>query len=335
MQYGAETPEQPKSQQAKPDFEPIKLSVFPNSSDSGEANLRFVKPGHWTEAALATKANNFDFVGALDANVKPAASGNAVDLPRTAYQLQIARPAVLPKGQPKRLVFPLFVPDDLSRAWLATELHGRDGGAQAMPDAEPLALMRPYQFFLVVLAGEPDRYRPLEMLDSVRAPHGGDALNYYRVVAPPLKKPLPLPAAALQWSSIAYMIWDDVDPQLLTEEQQQALVDWLHQGGQLIISGPKIFGSTGRKNFPAQLFAGARRGTVENLRRDVGALNQRWTLPGDKQPGNAVDADEFVERREASCPKGRAVRADCGRTNCRRARWARANRSHCVSADGT
>jgi hypothetical protein len=46
--------------------------------------------------------------------------------------------------------------------------------------------------------------------------------------------PHSLPSNALAWTNIAYLIWDDVDPSLLSPEQQQAIVDWLHWGGQLI-----------------------------------------------------------------------------------------------------
>ncbi len=94
---------------------------------TSEGNARWIKPGHWSVGVLEAKANNFDFLGRLDAYVKQTAEGTAVDLPRTPYQLQIARPAVLPKGQPKRLEFPLFVPDDCSRPWLASEFRSRGG----------------------------------------------------------------------------------------------------------------------------------------------------------------------------------------------------------------
>jgi hypothetical protein len=37
---------------------------------------------------------------------------------------------------------------------------------------------------------------------------------------------------------IAYIVWDDVDPSVLTADQQSAMLDWLHWGGQLVLSGP-------------------------------------------------------------------------------------------------
>ena len=48
-----------------------------------------------------------------------------------------------------------------------------------------------------------------------------------------------LPTNALYWTSIAYLLWDDFDPALWDVDQQRALIDWLHWGGQIIISGPE------------------------------------------------------------------------------------------------
>lgn len=279
----ADAPDQPAAQPAKPDFEPIKLSILPQDVSSSDGNLRLIKPGHWSDAVLESKANNFDFIGEVDASVNQSAAGDPIDLPRSPFQLQVVRPAILPKGQPKRLEFPLFVPDDCTRPWLAAELRNRGGSLQSALGSEPLSLMRPYQYFLVVLAGEPDRYRPLEALDSIRAPHSGEALHYYRVVAPPLKKPLPLPSNALAWSSIAYVIWDDVDPELLTEPQQQALVDWLHQGGQLIISGPKSLDQLGEKTFLHEYLPALPGEPLKISADTLAPLSKRWTLPVKKQ----------------------------------------------------
>ena len=57
----------------------------------------------------------------------------------------------------------------------------------------------------------------------------------------PNKRPA-LPSNALYWTSIAYLLWDDSDPALWDIDQQQALIDWLHWGGQIIVSGPDALG---------------------------------------------------------------------------------------------
>ena len=38
--------------------------------------------------------------------------------------------------------------------------------------------------------------------------------------------------------SIAAVLWDDLDPSGLSADQQQSLLDWLHWGGTLVVSGP-------------------------------------------------------------------------------------------------
>ncbi len=42
----------------------------------------------------------------------------------------------------------------------------------------------------------------------------------------------------INWSSTAIAVWDNTDPGLLDSQQQTALLDWVHWGGQLIINGP-------------------------------------------------------------------------------------------------
>ncbi len=235
-----------KKDKPKPDFDPVKLRILPQKTDEKDVALRYVKPGHWTAAVEELKANNFDFQGQLYAEARADAAGQPVELEHTANRIAITRPAPLAKGQQKFLELMFFVPRDRAKqTWLSTELRSRGGGVAATPGAEPLSMMKAHQYHMVVLANTPDRYKRLETLDSVKAPHTSGNLDlesnlrYYTVVTPPLTKPLPLPTNVLAWSSIAYLVWDDVDPALLSPEQQQALIDWLHFGGQLIISGPK------------------------------------------------------------------------------------------------
>jgi hypothetical protein len=246
-----------KKEKPKPDFEAIKLTVIPQKSGEGESRIRFVKPGHLTAAVEETKANNFDFVGQLFAEVREEGLGKAVDLERTPQKLSFLRPAALGKGVPKHFETMFYVPGNMKKAWLASELRSRGGGIAATPGPEPLSLTRPYQYNIVVLGLESDRYRPWEKLDSIKAPHRpdnagrdlGSSLKYYDVIPIPAIKPVPVPSSALAWTSIAYVVWDDLDPSLLTAEQQQALVDWLHWGGQLIISGPKSLDQLRDKSF--------------------------------------------------------------------------------------
>ena len=87
-----------------------------------------------------------------------------------------------------------------------------------------------------------------------------------------------------------YVIWDDVDPQLLNERQQHALIDWLHQGGQLIISGPKSLDQLGEHTFLHDYLPALAGEPLKISTETLAPLNQRWTLPVNKRAGKSLAA---------------------------------------------
>lgn len=219
-----------RREREKPPFEVENLWIQPNSL----AIEQSVKPGHWTSATLTALANRDDFSGLLA--VEP------LDLPQAPFRLGTTRPLVLSKGQRKTAETLFFLPVGFSRQQVATQLTTNRGG-ELTKTGHRLRVIPEQQYFFVVLAGEPDRYRYLRDLDSVRAPSNPfDTMSsdaHYRVVIPHVKSRAPLATNPLGWTNTAYLLWDTFDPSKLTLAQQQALVDWLHWGGQLIISGPE------------------------------------------------------------------------------------------------
>ncbi|MGD9633510.1 MAG: hypothetical protein AB7U97_09555, partial [Pirellulales bacterium] len=144
-----------------------------------------------------------------------------------------------------------------------------------------------YQYFFVVLAREPARYSLLKTLDSVSVPWDGeteaddtDDPLHYRVSMLPIERSILLSDNALTWSSTAYVLWDEVDPKVFTPEQQRALVDWLHWGGQMIVNGPDsldlLKGSFLEKHLPA-VSGGGREITAADLQ----TLNDHWLIRTD------------------------------------------------------
>ena len=105
--------------------------------------------------------------------------------------------------------------------------------------------MPSYQYHFVVLAKTPARYSYVKTIDSVRVPFNGETemdstedTYHYVVVELGADQLDLLPDNPLTWTSIAYVLWDQVDPgDPFPADQKKALVDWLHWGGQLIISG--------------------------------------------------------------------------------------------------
>jgi hypothetical protein len=202
-------------------------------------SLRLAKPGHWTTTVQAMRANLDNFEGRITCAVLDA-KGRPVALPHTPYQMTSSRPAVLAKGRTKRVENELLVPTDVPRMQVRSQLTRTDGRDAAVSD-ELWTLMPSNQYFFLVLAREPARYAYLKITDTVRAPfedETGDFPPHYRVVLADASKSLPLPSNVLTWTSVAYIIWDEVNLDRMTPAQEAALVNWLHWGGRLIINGP-------------------------------------------------------------------------------------------------
>lgn len=206
----------------------------------GGISLRLTKPGHWTTTIQPMKANLADFEGRVTlAPVTPG--GQVLPLPHTPYKMTSSRPAVLAKGRAKRIESELLVPSDVEKLNVSYELFNPTQGMAAPPAIEPWTLMPSHQYFMIVLAREPNRYAYLKVVDSIRAPFEdelGSSLPHYRVVLADGNKPLPLPSNVLTWTSVAYVVWDEVNIDRMDPAQREALVDWIHWGGRLIINGP-------------------------------------------------------------------------------------------------
>lgn len=220
------------------------LGVYP--SDKLTAGLKPVKPGHITEFTWGARANLADVRGELQLSVVDRNSGTPLLVPGTRFQLTYSRSVVLPKGQEKRfrLLYPLPVsePRKVAKFAMRHRLIPRQSKRSLNLTRDPVTPIPGYQYFLLVLAAEPDRYAFVKQLHAIRQPPFDLAASepevYYQVVMSDAERPAPLPEHPFAWSPIAYILWDDLAPQRLTENQARSLVDWLHWGGQLIISGP-------------------------------------------------------------------------------------------------
>ncbi|MBN2475094.1 MAG: hypothetical protein JXB62_10835 [Pirellulales bacterium] len=281
-----------KKEKEKPDFEVTRLATRPSDrSPGGEGDPLGApcKPGHWTATTLAAKTNNFDFVGNLEteAGMFRSAGWQPVPLPNTPFQLATARQVSLPKRQPKVFESVLFLPPHERQAVVNYRLTWRKGGRLAWENsAQRLAKMPSYQYHFVVLARWPARYTYLTKLDSIAPPADSLTSNpvkpYYRVsFVQGDRRPL-LPAYGLLWTSTACVLWDDAEPGSLTLDQQQALLDWLHWGGQLIISGPDSLDSL-RDSFLAPYLPATSSGARELVEADFQPLhdwaNGRKSVP--------------------------------------------------------
>lgn len=234
----APDPDKPEVEKPKlkPDFEFVRLASLPSNKVTADL---WIKPGHWTAATLDAVAHNFDYQAELRADFQAVS-------PVAPFQLETSRPASLPKGQTKQFELVAFGPTGLfvgdTVANLNVRLTPRGKTRSVMRESFPVRRLLPHQFHFVVLARDPDRYQYLRALDTFlpRVNEIFDPLEstHYFVLAPPSEQRAPLPLSALHWTTTAAVLWDDQDPAVLSPLQQQALVDWLHFGGQLVINGP-------------------------------------------------------------------------------------------------
>jgi hypothetical protein len=269
--------EQSQQEGADPRVDP--LVVEPGTAKS---DARAVKPGHWTTGSERMRAIYQDFVGESATSVVNS-RGDAYPVGGTPVVLESTRPVTLAKGKPKQIETTFLVPQSGGAMQVRSELTER-GFGRSLRKQMPVAPMPSYQYYFVVLAKEPSRYALVKTLDSVNVPWDGeteaddtDDPLHYRVVSLTADRVIPLPDNPLTWTSIAYVLWDEVDPKLFTPEQSRALVDWLHWGGQLIVSGPdsldRLKGSFLEPYLPATS-GGSRQIAADEL----GVLNRNWTI---------------------------------------------------------
>jgi len=129
-------------------------------------------------------------------------------------------------------------------------LRSRVGGGDVQRQTAIFNFMPDYQYHFVVLARQPSEWSFLARLQPFKAPQLAENVQIdtmipvapYQLVLPQRKlnqrTPIPLSGNPLTWTSVAGLLWDGFDPDELSREQQQALVTWLHWGGQLVVSGP-------------------------------------------------------------------------------------------------
>ncbi len=282
------------------EFEPSKLTILP----SGKYNT--AKPGHWVEIRQVTKSNGYDFAG--ESVMTPTGdSMKACRLDRSPFVAESTRRIVLPKGQKRTVDQPLYFPAGSggdsrpSTMGVHVKLRGRTMERAVDWGVINASRMPGHQFHFVVLADREDAYGFLRQTQTV-APVTGEyrllgteRLNYLVSVPDVKTDNLPLPHSNAYWTSTAFVLWDQVDPESLAKSQAQAMIDWLHWGGQLVISGPnsleRLGGSFLRDYLPAM--AGPTRvASDESLR----AFDKHWSIvPKETKLGRTYKLVNFSE----------------------------------------
>lgn len=263
------TEENKEKKRVKPDLEFLALSTRPTDY---AITVPQIKPGHWIEASQQMVANYDKFSGELE--VEP------IQLPGVPFALGTKRDVLLAKAQIKSIPLMVYSPPGPNRPTLGFELRDAKTGGIPLKSLNPMVRLPPHQYFFTVLTPEVDRFQFLRNLDSIIPPTGlllpqGDEAHY-RVVTPLITNNLALPTHLVTSTAVAYVLWDDVDPVMLSTDQKTALVDWLHWGGQLIINGPQTL-DTLKNSFLADYLPADGEGVVNLPAAEVNkAFNSAW-----------------------------------------------------------
>ena len=275
--------EELKKEKLRPPIEFFRSQVMPNDV------LPYLKANHWSMVGLEMRSNHEDYEGSLQ--TRP------VLLADQPHEMIYRRNARLVKSQRSRLTMPIMlptIPKDLTFQLTQPDAIG--------PREEWLASLRvlePHQQMIVVLSKNANdhyarwsQFRATLPSSSRRDdPMALDKQRYYRMVLPlepdkPLLSPHPL-----TWSPISHVIWDGLAPESIGVGQQQAIIDWLHWGGQLIIvggAGPAF--TPLRESFLADYLPAEPSG--ENVSRSgdqLKALSEAY-----RPPGTGHDPDDPV-----------------------------------------
>ncbi|MGB6045857.1 MAG: hypothetical protein WBF93_22065 [Pirellulales bacterium] len=276
----AEAKKKKEKKKPKPDFEIGPPAVLPHE-DAKKSSYR-IKPGHWVGISQLMRANNFDFQGQITWTPLDR-TRRKVALDRTGYRMALSRPLALAKKQQqmKAAKMVLFAPvSGTTTSFFTMHLSGR-GGRRYASRLESFQLMKPHEYFFVVLGTQSLDYGFLGAQYTItqRTTGIGTATKpHYRVLLPNHQDPAPLPTSLLTATNTAVILWDDMDPNDLSTEQQVALIDWLKWGGQLLISGPNSMSNL-RGSF-LEPYLPARGGkAIELATDDLQLVNKDWSAP--------------------------------------------------------
>ncbi|TWT66642.1 hypothetical protein [Allorhodopirellula solitaria] len=223
----------------------LRSSGIPNGS---------IKPGHWTSTRLSVRSNREDRRGVIQtrADLGLLASPETDNTTEITPELESAssfltrRPAVLPQGQMRRLETRFLAPTHNNQTLDHVIFNGQFLGQESTARYDVLparfAAMPPQTYFFVILTNRPERFVRWQTANWVRPVQGGRvrkrSSENYRIIIPPIDGVLPIAETALDWTSTAVLVWDDVSVNALTPGQQTAILDWLNFGGLVVVNGP-------------------------------------------------------------------------------------------------
>ena len=233
------------------DAEPFTFAqARPMPHSSSPARDR-VKPGHWTSTSIRIRSNREDVRGTLRTTVggtwrnSSGIRSGETTMTSSDSPIRSVRPVVMPKGQRRRFDFrllPVGRPGTRRANFQffheleSPAISGNQIGGTTVPGLQSA------EYFFVILSTQESPFGTFDDSDWATPPppdgDPGSMVRNYHVVRPTTDGVLPLGESMLDWTSIGVVLWDDLPPEALTPDQMQAMEDWLHFGGRLIVNGP-------------------------------------------------------------------------------------------------
>lgn len=288
-----------RAREQKEALEALSLITLPAD---GQTQLATVKGGHWFESQQKFKSNREDAQVVVAGDL--VRNNQVIGIPGTNMFNEFSRKTSLPKGQTKTVDLQYFIPYSGSKSddpfappqklGLRTQLRSWPlmTPLLASPIQTPGNELKNHEFQLSVLSPHAASYEYLSILDAVY--WRGDDLSeeprtrsYQVSLVKPEEGKYAFPRSLLTMTAIAVVVWDDVSLDEFSVDQQEALVDWLHWGGQLIVNGPSSW-SRLQNSFLSKYLPATSADAAEFTTSDFAELSDTWTVPDLNRPPSTL-----------------------------------------------
>lgn len=214
-----------------------------------------VKPGHWYQTRQTLRANQND--ESLTATLYQM---DRSERPTTVWPqgipLQFERDISLAKGQEKTVEMKvlqtkpplesqsLYDTGESSKLSFLMRYAQRGLGAPIETENFFPKILKPYQYDTLVLSRNPSRHIFWRGLDCIVWPLYEREMKFkvtpHRIIEIPEEQMAEsIPNQLMTMTSISHMVINDVSLNILPQDQLDAILDWLHFGGTIIINGPE------------------------------------------------------------------------------------------------
>ncbi len=231
-----------KEKKNRPPFEFFRSQVAPFDV------LPYVKNNHWSTLSLEFRSNFVNYEGFLqsasETNGRPQV--RLLDMP---HAMIYRREALLPKEQTLQRSLQILLPQTSKQLILELSRPGAirpDAGFEAI-----VQRLETHQMLIPVLSPDPSAFNVWTNFQATIPTSGDrdkatiDRQRYYRLVMPQDPERPNLSPHSLTWTTTSHLVWDGFTSENLSRgplSQQQAILDWLHWGGQILVvaAGPNV-----------------------------------------------------------------------------------------------